>query len=138
MRDRHYVMMRRCDGPNSDQSQLGAINDSETLLNKDIILHPIEKLVSTEKLIEYLSEKYFCNTVGSRANFSSFLLDSFSAILERDTTLVELEEPHHIISFKPFSPFQPSKNIHSGLSDLSADWPLDSYTADKNLKKSFL
>ena len=49
MRDRHYVMMRRCDGPNSDQSQLGAINDSETLLNKDIILHPIEKLVSTEK-----------------------------------------------------------------------------------------
>ena len=43
------MMMRRCDGPNSDQSQLGAINDSETLLNKDIILHPIEKLVSTEK-----------------------------------------------------------------------------------------
>ena len=91
------------------------------VLNKDIILHSIEKLVSVEKPIEctFLSEKYFCSSRKLRvevANFSSFLLDSFALLLANVILPApELEEPHHIISFKPFFSFQPSKNIHSGL-----------------------
>ena len=80
------------------------------VLNKDIILHSIEKLVSVEKPIEctFLSEKYFCSSRKLRvevANFSSFLLDSFALLLANVILPApELEEPHHIISFKPFFP----------------------------------
>ena len=65
------MMMRRCDGGPNSLRLLGAINDSETLLNKDIILHPIEKLVSTEKLIEYLSEKYIVDIILQQHSCSS-------------------------------------------------------------------